>query len=360
MRSLKKIPSSLRQKISMMQWDYYTLRYIINPIYEPLTSGYINFMDSTQRVRSILSFVHAADLGSFSAAGRALGISAAAVSKNIAGLEKSLDVRLMNRTTRTLSLTDEGETFFRKARIALDALDAATESVVAKRATPAGNVRISTSVDFGRLQLVPVLPEMLQQYPDLSVDVDFDDRIIDLVHDKYDIAFRGGQITDSSLISRQVCQLHRILVASPAYLDQYGVPKLPTDLMHHKLLTRRFLGGKTVPWIFDTENGSSITLDTQSALMTFSSPEILTQMAVSGVGVANVGVHLAWKYLVTGQLKVLLLDIHNPGSFAMTLQYPHRVLIAPRVRVVVDYLLDAFSKQEELHVGLSELYAFKA
>ncbi len=317
-------------------------------------------MDSTQRVRSILSFVQSADLGSFSAAGRALGISAAAVSKNIAGLEKSLGVRLMNRTTRTLSLTDEGEIFFRKARVALDALDAATESVVAKRATPTGNVRISTSVDFGRIHLAPVLPKMLQLYPGISVEVDFDDRIIDLVHDKYDIAFRGGQITDSSLISRQVCQLHRILVASPEYLAHYGVPDLPADLMHHKLLTRRFLGGKTVPWIFDTDNGSSITLDTQSSLMTLSSPELLTQMAVSGVGIANVGVHLAWKYLVTGQLKVLLLDLHNPGSFAMTLQYPHRVLVAPRVRVVVDYLLEAFAQQEELHVGLSELREFEA
>ena len=317
-------------------------------------------MDSSQRVRAILSFVQSADAGSFAGAARVLGISSAAVSKNIAGLEKALGVRLMNRTTRTMSLTEEGEAFLRQARIALEALDHATEAVIAHRAAPMGSVRISASVGFGRDQLTPVLPGLLEKYPGLSVEVDFDDRVVDLIHDRYDIALRGGRIADSSLVSRSICQFKLVVVASPAYLARYGIPQQPADLAQHHLLTRRFLGGHVAPWDFRATDGSITTLDTGAAVMTLSSPEAVTDAAVSGAGIANIGVHHAWKHLLTGRLKVLLLDFHHPGSFEMTLQYPHRALMAPRVRVTVEYLLEAFATLKELHVPLASLKEFRA
>ncbi|MBE7524443.1 MAG: LysR family transcriptional regulator [Burkholderiales bacterium] len=317
-------------------------------------------MDSSQRVRGILSFVQAADAGSFSAAARALGISAAAVSKNVAGLEKSLGVRLMNRTTRTLNLTEEGAAFLRQARIALEALDQAADAVTAHRAAPAGRVRISTSVGFGREQLTPALPGLLARYPGLVVEVDFDDRMVDLVHDRYDLALRGGRIIDSSLVSRPICQFRLVLVASPAYLADAGVPRTSGDLARHRLLTRRFLGGRVSPWNFRAQDGSISTMDTEGAVLTLSSPEALTQAAVEGAGIAEVGLHHAWKHLRTGGLKVLLLDAHHPGSYEMTLQYPHRALVAPRVRVTVEYLLDTFSKCAELHVPLKALRGYAA
>lgn len=317
-------------------------------------------MDSSQRVRAILSFVQAADAGSFAAAARALGISSAAVSKNIAGLEKALGVRLMNRTTRTLNLTEEGEAFLRQARIALDALELATDAVIAHRAAPSGRVRISTSVGFGRDQLAPTLPGLLAQYPGLAVEVDFDDHVIDLVRDGYDLALRGGRIADSSLVSRLICQYNMVLVASPAYLDQHGTPKHPEDLLQHRLLTRRFLGGRVSPWQFKARDGSITTLNTEAAVMTLSSPETVTQLAVAGVGIAEIGVHHAWRHLQAGELKVLLLKAHHPGSFEMTLQYPHRALVAPRVRVTVEYLLEAFAQRDELHVPPAALRQFEA
>ncbi|WP_153112091.1 LysR family transcriptional regulator [Propionivibrio limicola] len=317
-------------------------------------------MDSSQRVRAILSFVHSADAGSFAGAARALGISSAAVSKNIAGLEKALGVRLMNRTTRTLNLTEEGNAFLRQARIALEALDAATDAVIAHRATPSGKVRISTSVGFGREQLAPALPGLLEKYPELAVEVDFDDRVVDLVQDGYDMALRGGRIADSSLVSRPVCQFNLVLVASPKYLGRYGVPRTPDELGRHRLLSRRFLGGRVSPWNFRAKDGSITTLNTESAVMTLSSPETLTQAAVAGAGIAEIGVHHAWRHLQAGQLKVLLSDSHHPGSFEMTLQYPHRALIAPRVRVAVEYLLETFAKLEELHVPLPTLKQYEA
>lgn len=312
-------------------------------------------MDTSQHVRAIISFVHSASAGSFSGAARVLGISSAAVSKNIAGLEKKLGVRLMNRTTRTLKLTEEGEAFLHQARIGLDALDLAADAVVASRATPTGRVRISTSVGFGREQLTPALAGLLAKYPGLAVDVDFDDRVVDLIQDGYDLAIRGGRIRDSSLVCRPICKMNLVLVAAPGYLARYGVPATPEALAQHRLITRKFLGGRISPWAFSAPDGSIITLNTDAAVMNLSSPEALTQAALAGIGITEVGVHHAWKYLVSGQLKCVLLDTHHPGNLEMSLQYPHRVLIAPRVKVTIEYLLETFATLEELHVPLEAL-----
>jgi DNA-binding transcriptional LysR family regulator len=312
-------------------------------------------MDLSQRVRAILSFVQAADAGSFAAAARALGISSAAVSKNVAGLEQALGVRLMNRTTRTLSLTDEGSAFLRQARVALDALDSAVDSVAAQRAETSGHVRISSSAGFGRNQLLPALPGLMTRYPALTIEVDFDDRVIDLVRDGYDLAIRGGHIADSALVSRPICRMNLALVASPDYLAREGVPRTPQDLKRHRLIVRRFLGGKASPWCFRADGDSITTLDLDGAALTLSAPEAMAQAASLGLGIAQVGVHHAWSYLVAGRLKVLLLGSHDPGSYEMVMQFPHRALMAPRVRASIDYLLAAFAQDKALHVPLSAL-----
>lgn len=317
-------------------------------------------MDLSQRVRTILSFVQAVDAGSFAAAARVLGISSAAVSKSVASLEQALGVRLMNRTTRTLSLTDEGSAFLKQARIALAALDSAVDAVAAQRAEISGHVRISTSAAFGRDQLMPALPGLLARYPAISVEADFDDRVVDLVRDGYDLAIRGGRIADSALVSRPICHLNMILVASPDYLGRKGTPRSPEELRRHRLIARRFLGGKVSPWSFRQADGCMTTQDLESAALTLSAPEALAQAASLGLGIAQVGVHHAWSHLVPGRLKVLLLGLHDPGSYEMVLQYPHRALVAPRVRATVDYLLAAFSRNEALHVPLPALAAYAA
>lgn len=312
-------------------------------------------MELSQRVRAILSFVQAADAGSFAAGGRLLGISSAAVSKNVASLEQALGVRLMNRTTRTLSLTDEGIIFLKQARIALDALDSAVDSLAAQRGETSGHVRISTSAGFGRDQLLPALPGLLTRYPALTVEADFDDRVVNLVGDGYDLAIRGGHIADSALISRPICRMNLALVASTDYLAREGVPRTPQELKHHKLIVRRFLRGKVSPWNFRAADGSITTLDIDAAALTLSSPEAMAQAACLGLGITQVGVHHAWGHLVSGRLRVVLLGLHDPGSYEMVMQFPHRALMAPRVRATIDYLLAAFAKDEALHVPLSAL-----
>jgi DNA-binding transcriptional LysR family regulator len=317
-------------------------------------------MDSAQRIRAILSFVRTADAGSFAAAARSLDISPAAVSKNVASLERALGVRLMSRTTRTLTLTSEGTAFLNQARIALSALDAAVDSVAARRIEPSGRVRISTSAAFGRDQLMPALPGLLARHPALSFEVDFDDRRIDLVQEGYDLAVRGGQIVDSSLVSRPVCRLNMALVAAPAYLEHYGVPRTVSDLGKHRLLARRFLGGSISAWEFKGPEGRLEAFEPDAAVVTVSAPEALVQAALSGIGIAQVGVHHAWPHLQAGELKVVLGECHHPGTYEMALQYPHRALLAPRVRATIEYLLEVFSRDEALHVPLDALRAKSA
>jgi DNA-binding transcriptional LysR family regulator len=312
-------------------------------------------MDVSQHVRAILSFVEAADAGNFSEAARKLGISSAAVSKNIAGLEQVLGVRLMNRTTRKVSLTEEGSTFLFQSRIALDALENAVDSIIAGKMETSGHVRISTSAAFGREQLLPALPGLMTLYPGLTIEADFDDRVIDLIRDGYDIAIRGGRIMDSTLITRPVCHLNTILVASPEYLSRYGIPKTHNDLKHHRLISRRFLGGRISPWGFTSEDGSLSLFEPEQAVITLSAPEALTQAAAAGLGIAQVGIHHAYKYLEQGKLKVVLFGQHDPGQYEMVIQYPHRSLIAPRVKVTVDYLLKHFENDESLHIHPGKL-----
>lgn len=312
-------------------------------------------MELSQRVRAILSFVEASDAGSFASAARALGISSAAVSKNVASLEQALGIRLMNRTTRKLSITEEGAVFLKQARIAIEALDTAVDTVIARKMETSGHVRISTSAAFGRDQLIPVLPGLRIRYPALSVEVDFDDRVVDLVRDNYDLAIRGGRIIDSSLVSRPVCRLSMVLVASPDYLETYGTPQIPEDLKRHNLIARRFLGGKLTPWGFRMNDGSLTTMEPDSPVLTLSAPEAQIQAASLGMGIAQVGVHHALESLRNGKLKVVLFGQHDPGSYELVIQYPHRALIAPRVRATVEYLLAAFKQDESIHYSLDEL-----
>lgn len=317
-------------------------------------------MELSQRVRAIVSFVEAASAGSFAAAARSQGISPAAVSKNIAGLEQALGVRLMNRTTRTLSLTEEGTAFLQQARIAIGALDTAMDAVVARKMETRGHVRISTSAAFGREQLLPVLPGLRARYPGISVEVDFDDRVTDLIADGYDLTIRGGRIVDSSLISRPVCQLKTALVASPEYLARCGVPKTPADLANHHLIARRFLGGRVSPWGFRGSDGSLTTLEPDAVAVTLSAPEAQTQAALLGLGIAQVGVHHALAHLQAGALKAVLVGQHDPGNYEMVIQYPHRALVAPRVKATVEYLLDAFRQDASLHFPLERLADYAA
>ena len=317
-------------------------------------------MDVTQRVPAMLAFVQTADRGSFAAAARALGISAAAVSKSVATLEAALGVRLLNRTTRSLGLTDEGAAFLERARAALDALDAAVDAVAARRAAPTGKVRISIGNAFGRHYLLPLMPELRRRYPGLQIAIDFDDRQVDLIAEGYDIGLRGGQLADSSLIARHICDIETVLVAAPDYLARRGVPRSVADLARHDLISTRFLNGTVSRWSFREPGDELSEFTPEHAVLTVSSPDAAVDAARMGVGIAQIGAHHAWPWLKAGALKILLANRHHPGQRALSLQYPHRALLAPRVRVTVEYLVEALAANEALHLGRAQLAPYVA
>lgn len=307
----------------------------------------------------MLSFVQAADHGSFAGAARALGISPAAVGKNVAGLEGALGVRLMNRSTRSLQLTGEGSAFLERAREAIAALDLAIDTVAAQRAQPAGRVRISTSGAFGHQHLLPLLPGLVAKHPLITPEVDFDDRQVDVVRDGYDIALRGGNLADSSLVSRHICDLLIVLVASPAYLRKHGTPARPADLARHRLISIRYLNGQTSRWSLRRGRGGALEdWLPEPAALTVSDPMAAVEAAAAGMGIAQGGAHHAWPYLQSGKLKVVLAGHHDSGRRAMALQYPHRALVAPRVKATVDYLLERLKADPALQLTPAKLKNF--
>ena len=317
-------------------------------------------MDSSDRVPSILSFVQSAEHGSFAAAARSLGISPAAVSKNVASLERALGVRLMNRTTRSLQMTAEGQAFFERARVAIDALDEAIDSVAAQRAEPMGRVRLSTSSAFGNQYVLPALPELMARHPALRFEVDLDDRRVDLVKDGYDLALRGGKATDSSLVSRRICTLYTVLVASPAYLAAHGIPRSSADLPHHRLIQVRFLNGRRLPWHLGNADGVREEFEAPSPVLTVSAPDAAVEAALRGIGIAQVGVHHSWHLLREGRLKIVIPSYYDAGESELSLQYPHRALVAPRVKVTVEFLLEKLGQVESLHATPTSLQEFAA
>jgi DNA-binding transcriptional LysR family regulator len=319
-------------------------------------------MDATQRVRAMLSFVTAADHGSFAGAARALAISAAAVGKNVAGLEAALGVRLMNRNTRSLQLTGEGQAFLERAREAIQALDLAIDTVAAHRVKPAGRVRISVSSAFGHGYVLPLMAGLIGKYPELQPEIDLDDRQVDIVREGYDIAIRGGRIADSSLVARPICDLLTVLVASPAYLKAHGTPQRPGDLDHgHRLIAVRYLSGTTSPWrLRPALNQPAQERSPSPAALVVSDPLAAVQAAVAGVGIAQTGAHHAWPHLQSGKLRVVLPKHHESGKRAMVLHYPHRALLAPRVRVVVDHLLQGLASNDALHITAARMASHAA
>jgi len=288
-------------------------------------------------IRGAIAFVAAARVGSFTRAARSLDLSPQAVAASIARLEESLGVRLFNRTTRSIALTEEGSVFLQHAQMGLATLDDAVQALRDRTGAPSGLVRVTTGAAFARRYLLRLLPEFSKRYPDVRLDLSFDDRKVDIVREGYDVAIRGGAIADSSLITRRVCALHTICVASPAYLRKHGVPKQPDDLAKHRIIALRFASGATL-----------------------SDTEAVGDAAAAGIGVARVAAHFAWHYLASGKLKSVLGHCNDLGRREMVIHYPHREFVAPRIRAFVDFALDTLQHEVSLHVTPKDLQQYEA
>ncbi len=242
------------------------------------------------------------------------------------------------------------------ARAALRLLDQAVADVSQSAQAPTGRVRISVGIAFGRRWVLPALPAITAAHPRLGVDVDLDNRSVDLVAEGYDIGIRGGVIEDSSLIARRVCALPVVLLASAAYLRRHSVPASIDDLSQHRCAALRLANGPLQTWHFLRPGGRRAEF-TPSAALSTSDPETLIDLALAGAGIVQAGLHHALAHLRSGKLKLLLPSLHDAGQRQIVVHYPHRQYLAPRVRVVVDGLLAHFAGATELQLSVKHLLA---
>ncbi len=301
--------------------------------------------DTDISLAALQAVVEVARHGSFARAAEALGVSAPAISKQVSLVEARTGVRLFNRTTRRVRATEEGASYAAQAAEALTLLHGGLERLTARRREPEGLVRLSTGAAVGRRYVLPLLKELHLRYPKVSLEINFDDRMVDLVSEGYDIGIRGSELGDGHFVARKLFDLVTVIAAAPDYFMRHGVPVTPTDLTQHECIGLRFLNGKTLLWQF--KRGREQYLHTPRSRFTVSDPEAACELAMQGLGLALVGLHHAWPHLRSGRLQCALLGWQQPIR-TLYLHYPHRQHLPPRVRVVVEHLLQGMTQNPDL------------
>ncbi|ARU27908.1 LysR substrate-binding domain-containing protein [Cellvibrio sp. PSBB006] len=280
-------------------------------------------------------FVQAVDCQGFAPASRQLGIPKATLSKRVAALEDALGVRLIQRTSRRFVVTDTGKDFYRHAAAMLIEAEAAENIVRGRMAEPNGLVRITASIPTAQLFLAPLLPELAGKYPKLRIDLDATDRFVDVIQEGFDIVVRDhfSPLPNSELVQRQLCVDPVFLVASPAYLDTFGAPKTPQDLIaHHGLLTATSASS----WSLTHMTGSKTKVTPISRFMA-NDTTTLINAASYGLGITCLPRQLCMTELLSGRL-VQVLEGWTAGEVTTTLLMPHRRGLLPSVRAVVEFL----------------------
>ena len=287
-------------------------------------------MDS---LSDIAAFVRTADRLSFAEAGRDLGLSPSAIGKSVGRIEASIGVRLFHRTTRRVSLTDEGALLHERCKVILADLRDAEELVARSVGTPRGILRISLPT-IGYRFLLPVLPEFLARYPEIELDLDFNDRLIDLVEGGFDAAIRSGPLVDSSLMSRRLGPFRFVLCAAPRYLDRKGTPVWPVDLGMHDALRFRFpTSGKLQDWSI----AGDLPPPCMRTVLTCNNMEAMRAAAIDGLGIAYMPDFLAEEAIRGGAL-VTVLDrfLVDPGQFSILWSSGRQM--SPRLRAFIDFV----------------------
>jgi DNA-binding transcriptional LysR family regulator len=284
-------------------------------------------------------FVRVVELGSLSAAGRDMRLSAAVVSNRIARLEKDVGTRLLNRTTRHVSLTEEGSRYYDHCVVILNELEQAESAITSVNAEPRGPIKVTAPTVFGRLHVAPHVPRFLERYPQMQVRLHLTDALVDLVQERVDLAIRIAELTDSTSIVRTLAPNRRLIVASPAYLEKHPAPKQPEDLLDHNCLLLRFPGSKQFRWTLQGPEGRIILR--VSGNMDSNSGEALRDWCLAGHGLALKSLWEIVDDLNEGRLVPVLTDF-PPPSHAIYAMYPHSQHVPPRVRAFIDFLAETY------------------
>ena len=287
------------------------------------------------RLSAVTAFVRVVELGSFARAAERLSMSTSAVSRQVADLEAHLDARLLNRTTRRISLTEAGQSFFERSVQLLADLEEAESAVRTAAVTPKGRLRVTCGVSFGERRLAPVIAEFGARYPLLSFELDLSDRVIDLVEEGYDLAVRIGAGGPPGLVSRVLGHSRLMCCASPAYLDRYGVPEHPRDLARHRCLEYSYLAPGVV-WNFRDAGGETHNVRIAGPVRA-NSGRMLTELATLGMGIVLEPDFIVEPEVQAGRLRMLLPGFEPPRT-QIAAVYPSRRHLSPKVRAFVDFL----------------------
>lgn len=291
------------------------------------------------RLTEMRVFKAVADSGGFTAASHVLGVSQPFVSQRINELEQRLGVKLLHRSTRMQKLTEEGLHFLAACNAILDDLNHAELQI--RSSAPAGNLRISAALAFGLDQIVPILPEFMSAYPLVKVNLSLTDAHQNLIQDDIDVAIRMGRLQDSSLASRKLCRLQRILVAAPSYIDRHGRPVTPQGLVKHRCLSWNSPHDHLNRWPFIV-NGRRIEM-LVDGFFSSSNGSSLFEMCLAGVGVMRLAEHLALPAIRQNKLVPLLQEYQADDNAAIHVVFlPERRLV-PRIRVFVDFCVNTFA-----------------
>lgn len=279
--------------------------------------------------------------GSLSAAARELGLSPAVVSRRLAALEARLGVRLINRTTRSLHLTDEGATYYDNCARLLSEIEEADAAVSAGRVEPRGPLRVALPASFGHLHVAPLVPRFAARYPNVQLALSLSDRNVNVIEEGFDLAVRIAALADSSLAARKLAPNRRVVCASPDYLRRYGTPRTPDELISHNCLTTTDFA---MPWDYKGPDGETGSVRV-SGRFACDNWEVLREWAVAGLGIALKSTWDVRQQLEDGSLVELFADHSFHGDVAIYAVYPHRRLLPAKTRAFIEFLADSFGPE---------------
>lgn len=280
----------------------------------------------------ISEFVYVAETESFTQAAKKLAISTAQVSRQVSALEKRLNIKLFYRTTRKVSLTEEGRIFYQHCRSVLDGLDEAERAITNLQSKPQGKIKLTASVTYGEQQILPLVNNFMKLYSDVEVNANLSNQKLDLIEEGYDLAIRLGKLSDSTMMAKKLGKRTNFLCASPAYLDKYGIPHSLSELNNHSCLL-----GTLDYWHFcNTGKESSIRV---TGRLRYNSGISLVDAALKGLGIVQLPDYYVKNYLQSGDLISLLDNFREPDSGIWAV-YPQNRHLSPKVRLLVDYLVE--------------------
>ncbi|MBB4194649.1 DNA-binding transcriptional LysR family regulator [Rhizobium aethiopicum] len=290
-------------------------------------------MDS---LTSVFAFVHAAEQQSYVGAARVAGVSPSAIGKAVARLESRLGVRLFNRTTRSISLTEEGVVLYERYKRIIDDMQDVEATLSKSRESPRGRLRVSVPHIVGHHLLMPMLPAFAERFPEIELDVDFEDRVVDLITEGLDVVVRSGELADARLIARPLGDQHFVVCGSPDYFERHGRPEMPGDLFRHVCIHFKYpSSGRVAPWAFSAPYERLLLPKS----LTFNNTDAGLRAAQDGLGLAHLPVYVAASHMRAGSLIPVLTSFMVPFG-SLSLVWPSNRQLSRKVRAFVDFVFE--------------------